>query len=134
MRLESIFIPYQNGDKKEARKKIAEIFDILKKEDFAQAAKTYSQAPSVGSIRRGEMLPAIENAVFGLAEGEVSKPVETDNGIFLFKLIEKVPPRTLSLEEVKDQIYNLLFQEKFKARYKEWVAKLKAKAYVEIKN
>ena len=135
VRLESIFISYQkDGGKKDAKRKVSEIFNILKKEDFTQVAKTHSQAPSVGIIRRGETLSAIENTVFGLKEGEVSKSVETDNGIFIFKLIEKVPPKTLSLEEAKDQIYNLLSQEKFRARYKEWIAKLKAKAYVEIKN
>jgi hypothetical protein len=37
------------------------------------------------------------------------------------------------LAEVKDQIYNKLLDDEFQTKFKEWVAKLREKAYVEIK-
>lgn len=131
--LESIFMAY-GKDKDAAKGKIADILNLLKNQgNFTDIAKQYSQSPSVGRVAKGQMLPAIENTVFNLAEGEISKPVETDTGIYIFKLVKKYAPETASLEEIKRNIYNYLFQEKFRARYREWIEKIKSKAYVEIK-
>ena len=75
----------------------------------------------------------MENVVFNLKLGEVSDPVEVGNGIYVFKAIGISPGKQQTLAEVKDQIYGKLLDDQFQAKFKEWVDKLREKAYVEIK-
>lgn len=67
--------------------------DILKKlaqgEEFADLAKKFSSCPSsraggdLGMFGRGQMVPAFEEAAFGLKVGDVSEPVRTQFGYHL---------------------------------------------------
>ena len=64
--------------------------------DFVLMAKRYSQdvnASSGGdlgaSYPRGTFLPAFEEAAFKLKKGEISDVVETEQGFFIIKLIER---------------------------------------------
>ena len=133
VQLDSIFIGYQK-DKQEAIKKAREALDRLKKEEnFTSVAREYSQAPSIGMIERGHILPEVEEVVFKLEKGEISSLVEVENGIYIFKLIEKLPAELSELKDVKDSIYQILFDQKFKEQYMAWLEKLKKDAYVEIK-
>ncbi len=148
--LESIFIPFINSsqatdtktnlaqnskDKKAAQKKAADALNLIKGgKGFLEVAKQYSQLPSIGIIAKGQMLPEIESAVFALKDNETSQPLTTETGIFIFKLKSKLPPESAPLEEVKDQVYSMLFTKKFQARLTAWLEELRKKAYVEIKN
>jgi len=79
------------------------------------------------------MVDKVENVVFNLKLGDVSDPIEVQNGIYVFKVIGVSQARQQALSEVKDQIYSKLLDDHFQAKFKEWVAKLRDKAYVEIK-
>ncbi len=144
--LESIFIPYKDqtrtnpnplfvqSEEQAAMQKANEALAALKKgEAFSDVAKKYSSLPNIGTIRRGQMVETIENAVFHLNENDVSEPVKTQTGIYIFKAKAKLPPQTSSLEEVKTQINNMLFNQKFKTRMVSWLDDLKKKAYIELK-
>jgi len=131
--LESIFIAY-GEDKIAAFTKANEALKQVKEgKNFKEAVQEYSQAPSVGTIERGQLLPVIEETVFKLELNDVSSLVEVDSGIYILKLIEKSPAKISSLEDVKGAVYDLLFKEKFKERFMRWLEKLKDDAYVEIK-
>ncbi len=63
--------------------------------DFAALAQEYSddfgsaqQGGDLGFYETGAFPPEFETAVLGLSSGEVSPPVETDNGIHLIRLTE----------------------------------------------
>ncbi len=132
--LQSIYIDF-GQDKKKARQRAQEALSKLKSgQDFETVAKEYSEAPSLGTIERGQILPDVEKIVFGLEENQVSDLVDVEKGIYIFKLTGRTLTEMASLKEVKDQIYNQLFQEKFRAKFEEWVKKLKKDAYVEIKD
>jgi foldase protein PrsA len=131
--LESIFIPY-NDDKDAARLKAEEALKQIREGgDFKEAAETYSEAPSVGIIERGQLLPEIEEVVFHLKTDEVSPAIETDNGLYIFKLTGKVQAEIPELVNVKETIQSQLYKEKFKERFTKWIEKLKKDAYIEIK-
>ncbi len=132
--LESIFIPFE-PDKKSAQKTINDILERLKKgEDFASLAKEFSKAPAIGMVEKGQLLPSIESVVFALKENELSNPMETEKGIYLFLIKKRLPSEQASFDEVKDFVYNYLFQEKYKKKTSAWLEDLKKKAYIEIKS
>ena len=101
--------------------------------DFQQLVKQYSDAPSVGTIERGQLLPEIEKAVFSLGMEEVSAPLKIDAGIFIFKVVGRSHAQIDGLSDVKDKIYDMLFEEKFEKKLTAWLDELKEKAYIEIK-
>lgn len=59
--------------------------------DFAQLAQQHSDCPSgqkggdLGAFGRGQMVPAFEEAAFGMNVGDVAGPIETDFGYHIIK-------------------------------------------------
>lgn len=134
MNLQSVFVSFDKRGKQEARNRASEArARMIAGEDFDRIFKQYSDAASIGTIEEGQMVDSIEHAVFGLKLEEVSEPVEVENGIYVFKAIGISPGKMQTLIEVKEQIYNKLFDDQFQVKFKEWVDKLRKKAYVEIK-
>jgi peptidyl-prolyl cis-trans isomerase SurA len=85
-------------DQLEAKKKIEEIFKLLEKgEKFEEVCKKYSEDPtskqSKGELPMfgtGMMAQTFEEAAFSLTDiGEISRPVQTQYGWHILKLIEK---------------------------------------------
>ncbi len=131
----SIFIPFAN-DKKAAKEKAETILTLIKKENgksFDQIAKEYSKAPPLGIVAKGQLIPKIENILASMKEGDVSEVIETEKGYYIFKLKRVIPPASAPLEEVKDDIYNYLYQQQFNKRFHEWTAELRKNAFIEIK-
>ena len=74
--------------------------------DFATAA---AETPGVsaserGQIARGELPADLEAAVFGLAEGEVGRPVRSEFGWHLFRVTALEPEQVTPFEEVRDEL------------------------------
>ena len=131
--LDSIYITFID-DKEAARARANEAMALIKEgKDFEEVAKQYSDSSSIGVVEEGQFLPDIEKIVFSLTQGQVSDSVETDKGIFIFKLKGGIPAQVAELKEVKDQVYNLLYRKKFQERFEQWLGNLHKKAYVEIK-
>lgn len=90
-------------------------------ESFEALAKQYSEDKTTGDlggrlplqIGRGEADPTIDAAIFALDQpGAVSAIVETERGVYLFKLLERHPPVDPDFAAVKDKIVAEL-QEKY---------------------
>ena len=79
--------------------------------DFAAKAKELSEdagsAPSggdLGAAGKGVFVPAFEEALWALAPGQMSDPVETEFGVHLIQLITIEEPEIPTLEERRDEI------------------------------
>ncbi len=132
--LQSIFVSFDKYGKQEARNRADEARSRLKAgEDFDKVFPKYSDSSSIGEIEQGQMTDAVEKVVFSLKLEEVSDPIEVENGIYVFKVVGISPGKQQTLAEVKDRIYSKLLDEQFQTKFKEWVNKLREKAYVEIK-
>ncbi|MDX1775777.1 MAG: SurA N-terminal domain-containing protein [Desulfobulbales bacterium] len=87
-------------------------------EDFAALAKQYSEGPTgpkggdLGAVPRGKMVKPFEDALFAMAEGEISEIVETEFGYHIIKLDKIIPAQTRTLEEVKSEITTRLQPQK----------------------
>lgn len=94
--LAQIFIPVTDQTKAgSARRTIERLHQQLKTgADFADLARTYSRDRSaneggqIGWFRGGELIPAIDEAVKPLKEGEFTGPVQSSNGWHLFKVLD----------------------------------------------
>jgi len=131
--LDSILILYDN-DKKATRAKANEALTQIKAgKDFKEVAEQYSDSPSIGIVKRGQLLPEIEKEIFHLTKNEPSSLIETDTGIYIFKLLARKPAQLAELNDVKETIENTLLNLKFRDHFNDWLKKLKKDAYIEIK-
>jgi peptidyl-prolyl cis-trans isomerase SurA len=119
---------------------IEDVFNKLKEGgNFDDLAKQFSQGPNaekggdMGYIEQGQMLEALDNAIFKLKPGEFSEPVKSEIGYHIFKVEDIQYGKQVSLEEVQKDVQMMLFQDKFKAQVNEWLSELKKKAYISIK-
>ena len=134
MDLDSIFVAYKDN-RDEAAQKANHALDLLKQgRNFSEVAKEFSDAPSIGLIEKGQLLPELEKEIFKLSETETSSLIPTDQGIYIFRVNKKIPQKVLTLEDVKDEISDRLFQNKFQDRLENWLKELRKNAYVEIKS
>jgi len=123
-----------------AKVEIEDVFNKLKEGgNFDDLAMQYSQGPNaekggdMGYIEQGQMLEALDKAIFKLKPGEFSEPVKSEIGYHIFKVEDIKYGRLSSLEDVNKDIQMVLFQDKFKAQVNEWLSDLKKKAYICIK-
>ena len=103
-----------NDDRSEAQaqQRIASLQDRLNMgEDFAALAKeasddisTAASGGDLGPVGRGDLPESMEQALFALAEGEVSQPVRTDSGYHLVKLLSVQTRELPAMEDSRDDI------------------------------
>ena len=108
--------------------------------DFIELAKQYSDDPQaakdggdLGTFKKGDMLPEIEETVISMKPGDISELVGTPAGFHLIKLEERFIGKARPFEEVKGDIEELLYKKKSEERFNQWLADLKKGAAIEIK-
>lgn len=97
-------------------------------EDFAELAKTYStdtsnnqQGGELGYFSKGQMTPEFEEAAFSLKAGEISDPVKTEFGYHIIKVEDKKEAKEATYEESKDEVKNILLEEKLSTAFGTWI-------------
>lgn len=107
--------------------------------DFADTAKERSEDPTakdggdIGFVKKGQMLPAIENAAFSLKKGDVSSVIKTDAGYYIIKIEDRKEPAYIPIEKVREEIEKGLYEQKANSLYDEWLRDLRRNSHVEIK-
>lgn len=132
IKLSRLFIPAKNPSspakddwEKKAAQEADDIHDrAVKGEDFEKLQKeAYTTleltitppATSMGTRRRGMMVPDEEKELFGLKPGEISKLEKEPAGYIIYKVESK---QTLPLEKVKDEISREVFRQKMESQMK----------------
>lgn len=106
-------------------------------ETFADAARRLSVGPGadnggdIGELFWDDLAPEWRAAIEGLSVGEVSEPFTLQGSVALLRLNGMESGETLPLEEVEQEIYQELSAPLLEERYKEYMAKLKAKSVIE---
>ena len=108
-------------------------------ENFAELAKQLSDdyatkeyGGDTGLFPRGTMVPAFEEVAFALEPGEISDPVETVFGVHILRLEERRESRLLPLDEIREQLRELVREEKMEAAVQEKIGELRAAADIEV--
>jgi len=116
----------------EARKR------LLKGDSIAALLATFKDVPGVdggdmGKVQEKDLAPKFAAAVRNLQTGGVSDIVETSQGLYLFKVIERSAGDVRPLEELHDEIERQLLETTREERFKTWQADLKKAAYIDIR-
>jgi peptidyl-prolyl cis-trans isomerase SurA len=112
---------------------------LLAGADFAELAKQNSRDATardggdLGTLKRGELAQDIELQILSLAPGEVSLPYRSALGYHIFRLESKDSLEGEGLTRVKAQIREILFREKFDARYDAWIKEIKQRAIIDVR-
>lgn len=102
--------------------------------DFEKITQDYPvELNNLGLVKKGQLIKEIEDVIFNLDSGKVSKPIKIGELYYIFKIEEILPVRKYTLSEVQDEIYNRLYELKMQEKLTEWLDSLKQKSYVEIK-
>jgi len=96
----------------------AAVVDLKAKKPFEEVAKQYSDGLKAedggnwGWTTRGSLAnERIERAIFGLAPGKISAPIETDDSYCLVRVIEHEEESYTPFEDVQEAINQKLFSE-----------------------
>ena len=106
--------------------------------DFSQMAATYSEGPGakqggdLGQFTVEHLEGGLKSVVEALPEGGTSDPMVRPNGIQIIKVVKKQTGKIRSLEEMREAIYGILYQEEVNRRYQNWIKELRDSAYTQI--
>ncbi len=104
--------------------------------DFATTAKSSSDCPSnadggrLGTVARGETVPAFETAIFSQEVGEIGPVVETPFGFHIIRVEKREPAGKVSMAEAKPFIEQRLVDDHQRAEVEKFIASLRAGAEV----
>ncbi|MDI6739096.1 MAG: peptidylprolyl isomerase [Candidatus Edwardsbacteria bacterium] len=124
--------------KEQARETAAQIgAEIAGGKTLEQAARDNNLAvDTTGAISRASFVPKVGSqneffgAAFSLAPGAVSRPVATDQGAYVVKVIQKIPADQSQFAKERESIMQQLYQEKQKKSLEQWFADVERQAKI----
>ncbi len=141
--LASIFLVGRNPEDEKERNELAEkgknILDELRGgKDFGEFAREFSSGPmagaggDLGSFKISQLEPEIREILQGLQVGGISKLIERPNGFQIIKLIDRKGGKRKPLSELREAIYDILYQMEVNKTYASWIRKLRDNSYTRI--
>ena len=106
---------------------------------FEEIARQYSEDGSaqaggdLGWASPGSFVPEFEEAMDKLPVGGLSGPVRSRFGVHLIQVLDR-RDTTVDPKALREQATNALKEQKFDPAYAEWVADLRAKAFIEYRD
>lgn len=103
--------------RKEAKELALKIRENATPENFSRLAKQYSADKTganggyLGEITKGTAVAPIDRAAFSLEKGKISDVVETDYGYHILHVTNKQEARSLSFEDAKGSVIEILREE-----------------------
>lgn len=105
--------------------------------DFAELAKQYSNDGSkdkggdLGYFTKDKMVEAFSKAAFSLEVNGISDPVKTQYGYHIIKVVDKKPAVEAKLEDHKDEIKEMLIENKINSAADSWFQKKREEHKIE---
>ena len=143
VQLSAITFPISNKasdqERQQIRKIVGEALARLRQhEELALVVASYNKTygatgGELGRFAYGELVPAFVDAIKGVDEGNFSEPVEGAEAIHLLRIDKLLLGGLQQFNSVKDEIYQMILDQKTDARIKEWTQSLKTKAFIDIR-
>ncbi|MCK4249911.1 peptidylprolyl isomerase [candidate division WOR-3 bacterium] len=102
--------------------------------DFDSLAQIYSDDPNIdlGEFYINQLSPPVDEIVKNLEPGQLSEPLLTPYGFHQIYLREKISEEPLTFEELRDQIYQYLYQQDLQKYFTQLIEELKEKTFIKI--
>lgn len=137
VKLQHILISARHSD---AQARAQQTYNLLEGgRTFESVAREFSDDASaadggnIGAIKQDELMPELKNALSLLLPGSFSHPIRSQYGFHIVKLLEANKGQTLPFETVREKVRERLVEVESDRRYKEYVQKLRAASYIEVK-
>jgi parvulin-like peptidyl-prolyl isomerase len=135
-----LHFPSQDGEaQKAAAAKIEEArAKIAGGAAFADLAKEYSEGNArdrggdLGTVSKGELLPALDAAVFADPPQEYPAPVLLPGSAHLFRVVDRKPAGYKPFAEVRGDLEKRMSEGIYDKHFNEYVEKLRREAFVRI--
>lgn len=132
-----------NGiSKEDAAKKAERIRGLaLNQKDFRGLAMEYSDLPSaadggdIGVLKKDDMSSGMLEVISKTKAGDISQIIETSAGFQFFKVLSSQEGQIITkvpYESVKDDIYDILYQQEIEVRIEDWIQEKKNQSYIKI--
>jgi len=112
---------------------------LVNGENFGDLAREYSQDSDtntnqgiMGIFTRQEFPHFFISDLENLSVGSVSSVLENQQIFYIFKINQVYPPRSFEYWEIKEQLEEMLTNQKQKELFDEWVEDLKKEIYIQI--
>lgn len=123
-----------------ALKKANQLYDDLNKGSrFGDMARDNSDATtakdggSLGGWQKGSLSKQIEDAVWNLPKGSITKPIKLPTGYEIFKVDDHTKQGLAPLEDVKSEIEGKLYGPKMQPQIRDYLTQLRREAFLQIK-
>lgn len=108
-------------------------------EDFEKLAREHSKDAAsamhggrIGWVKPGELLPAVEIVLQKLAKGGIEGPIETTEGAFVVRVLDRKEPRAVPYEIARATAERSLVKLRRQEAYGTWAKALRERAEVEL--
>ena len=132
--------PQGEAEWEASQRKAEDVYVLLKQgQDFSELAQKYSEdasgkdGGSLGTLKRGELAPDIEEAILKLQPGTYSGPFRSKVGYHLFRLDSKESLTGEALTQSRNQIRDILYRQKYDSRMQEWLTEIRQRAVIDIR-
>ena len=118
-------------------RKVQEVKDALKKEDFEKVASRLSEhytkvkGGDDGFKKPGDIQAVFKSTLDKMAKNQISEPIELEGNMFWIKFSDKRGGEILPLLKVREQIKYKLEDDQERKFYKEFITTLRKKASIE---
>jgi peptidyl-prolyl cis-trans isomerase SurA len=136
-RVQHIFV---SGQKKDAQARAQAAYKLLQEgKPFEEVVREYSDEPNaaqggdIGWVKRADLIPELREGIKLLIPGTFSGVIRTSYGYHIIKLIQMKKVDAQPFEAMKDKLRERIIQEESDRKYKEYIQKLRAASYIEVK-
>ncbi|MEQ8979388.1 MAG: peptidylprolyl isomerase, partial [Deltaproteobacteria bacterium] len=106
--------------------------------DFEAVAKELSEGPTrnnggdLGELSGKQLLPELKVALEGVEPGTITNPIDTANGVHVVYLVGRRFKKPNSYAELRDRIYQEMYQRRVEEQTKVWLEELRGQSAVRV--
>ncbi len=141
-RVQAILLLYPTGADEAARNEVHARAQSLREQakagaDFSELARANDMGPygaqggDMGTIKPGQLLPAVDRVVFATAPGEVAEPVVLPTGVILLRVVA-LEAGGAEYESMKEQLSYAIFQTRIEDERERWAVQARREASVRV--
>jgi parvulin-like peptidyl-prolyl isomerase len=140
VRIREIVVRFDEAGEEEAAEKTRRLLqDIQQGADFAEVARRHSDANSreaggdLGFFEKRELAEFLADVAFQLEPGDISDIIRFESSFRIIRIEERTEDSTMTIESVRKEIADAIFQEKMQERTERYLRQLRERAIIEIK-